>query len=140
MHGDLPERLAMHPRVLRWSVDRRRLRRMPTRGWTVSLDVPEWAADHLAQVPLLVDDEARMRFVLRLARENVVRETGGPFAAAVVERAAGRVVAVGVNAVERLRCSVAHAEVIALALGASPGGHAHVASAGPSGARARDDL
>lgn len=80
------------------------------------LDLPEWTAPHLDQSLVLADDDARMRFVLGLARENVERGTGGPFAAAVVERTTGRVAAVGVNAVERLRCSVAHAEVVALAL------------------------
>lgn len=86
-----------------------------TPGQTVCLDVPDWAADRLAGAPNLADDEARMRFVIQLADENVNRRTGGPFAAAVVVRSTGRVVAIGVNSVERLHCSVAHAEVIALA-------------------------
>lgn len=88
---------------------------MPAAEWAVSLDVPAWAADRLVGTPSLADDDARMRFVLQLADENVTRGTGGPFAAAVVARSTGRVVAIGVNSVERLRCSVAHAEVIALA-------------------------
>ena len=89
---------------------------MPGRGPAVVLDLPNWAGAYVATHPVLADDDARMRFVLGLARENVERGTGGPFAAAVVVRATGRVVSVGVNAVERLQCSVAHAEVIALAL------------------------
>lgn len=80
------------------------------------LDLPDWAAEHVESPPAFADDESRVRFVIGLAYQNVVRGTGGPFAAAVVERAAGQVVSVGVNSVERLRCSVAHAEVIALAL------------------------
>lgn len=56
-----------------------------------------------------------MRLAIELARENVLCGTGGPFGAAIVEDATGRVVAVGVNGVERLQSSLAHAEVVALA-------------------------
>ena len=84
-------------------------------GPTVVLDVPPWAASYLDAPPLLANDETRMRFVIALAHENVVRGTGGPFAAAVVVRATGQLVSIGLNAVERLQCSVAHAELIALA-------------------------
>jgi tRNA(Arg) A34 adenosine deaminase TadA len=56
-----------------------------------------------------------MQFVIEMAHENVERGTGGPFAAAVLVRATGELVSIGLNAVERLRCSIAHAEVIALA-------------------------
>ena len=56
-----------------------------------------------------------MRFVIALASTNVARGTGGPFGAAVFERAGGRLVAIGVNLVESTRCSHAHAEMVALA-------------------------
>jgi tRNA(Arg) A34 adenosine deaminase TadA len=56
-----------------------------------------------------------MQFVLALASTNVARGTGGPFGAAVFERANWRLIAVGVNLVESTRCSHAHAEMVALA-------------------------
>jgi tRNA(Arg) A34 adenosine deaminase TadA len=61
-----------------------------------------------------------MRFVIRLALTNVVLETGGPFGAAVFETATGRLISVGVNLVASAKCSLAHAEMVALA-------HAHQA-------------
>jgi tRNA(Arg) A34 adenosine deaminase TadA len=60
--------------------------------------------------------EERMELVLRLARENVTRETGGPFAAAVFETESGKLIAVGVNRVEPMNCSIAHAEIMAIML------------------------
>ena len=60
--------------------------------------------------------EGRMKLVLRLARENVTRQTGGPFAAAVFETGSGKLIAAGVNRVESMNCSVAHAEIMAIML------------------------
>jgi tRNA(Arg) A34 adenosine deaminase TadA len=57
-----------------------------------------------------------MLWVIALARENVVRGSGGPFAAAVFERDGGRLLAVGVNRVLASGQSHAHAELLALAL------------------------
>lgn len=85
---------------------------VPTRGLEISL--PDWIEDVLPVDPVLVTPEDRMRFVVELSRENVLRRTGGPFAAAVFERDSGRLVSVGVNSVERLNNSSLHAEVIAL--------------------------
>ena len=56
-----------------------------------------------------------MRFVIALARENVQRRTGGPFGAAVFDDS-GRLIAPGVNLVVSSKCSVFHAEIVALAL------------------------
>ncbi len=57
-----------------------------------------------------------MREVIRFARLNFERDTGGPFAAGVFERDSGRLVALGVNRVVATGCSSAHAEVMALSL------------------------
>ncbi|NOU10946.1 MAG: nucleoside deaminase [Nitrospira sp.] len=57
----------------------------------------------------------RMRFVIQLALTNVTAQTGGPFGAAVFETKTGRLIAIGVNVVEPTNCSLAHAEVVALA-------------------------
>ena len=88
------------------------------------LSLPDWARESLAATPALLDDEARMRWVIELARTNFERDTGGPFAAAVFEEQTGRVVSIGVNRVVPMSCSSAHAEVMALSLAQQAlGGH-----------------
>jgi len=78
--------------------------------------LPAWLdAAAAAQGPCASDAE-RMRFVVRLAQENVDRGTGGPFGAAVFEEPGGRLVAAGVNLVEHACNAVLHAEVVALML------------------------
>lgn len=58
-----------------------------------------------------------MRLAIALALENVSRGTGGPFGAAVFERASGVLLAVGVNRVLSLGSSLLHAEAVALMMG-----------------------
>jgi len=81
------------------------------------LNLPDWAVAELQQLPeylpALTD---RMAAVIRFARLNVQRQTGGPFAAGVFERDSGRLIVIGVNRVMPLNCSSAHAEVMALCL------------------------
>jgi tRNA(Arg) A34 adenosine deaminase TadA len=79
----------------------------------VRIDLPEWAAEHERVGEVYTSDEARMRLVVGLSRENVQRRTGGPFAAAVFETASGRLVAVGVNSVVRLNNAMLHGEIVA---------------------------
>ena len=55
-----------------------------------------------------------MHLAISLARENVIRGTGGPFGAAVFREPGHELVSVGVNGVERLNNSVAHAEMMAI--------------------------
>jgi tRNA(Arg) A34 adenosine deaminase TadA len=71
-----------------------------------------------------------MRFAIELARQNVEHRTGGPFGAAVFEAASGRVVGVGVNLVEASNCSLAHAEMVAMALAQQAVGHYDLGTAG----------
>lgn len=81
------------------------------------VELPEWATKELAAVPdVILTVHQRMALVNKFARLNVEHNTGGPFAAAVFERASGKLVAMGVNRVERSGCSSAHAEVVALSL------------------------
>jgi tRNA(Arg) A34 adenosine deaminase TadA len=75
---------------------------------------PPWVAGFVAGEGRYASDEDKMRLALGLARENVVRGTGGPFGAAVFEVGTGRLVAAGVNSVVRLRSAVLHAEIVAL--------------------------
>ena len=56
-----------------------------------------------------------MRFVIELSRQNIVHETGGPFAAAVFDDT-GRLLAPGLNMVTSANCSILHAEMVAIAV------------------------
>lgn len=79
------------------------------------LELPDWVAGFLDTHPADLESvETRMAFVLGLCREHVRRATGGPFAAAVFDLDAGKLVSVGVNRVEAEQCSLLHAEVVAL--------------------------
>lgn len=84
---------------------------------TGAFRLPSWVRGFLRRQPArFAGTPARMRLAIALAAENVRRGTGGPFGAAVFERASGRVIAVGVNRVEASGCSHAHAEMLAIAL------------------------
>jgi tRNA(Arg) A34 adenosine deaminase TadA len=79
--------------------------------------LPEWIDGYVERPDGKFETvEARMRYVISLARANVERRTGGPFGAAVFEADSGRVVGVGVNLVEASNCSMAHAEMLAIAM------------------------
>lgn len=89
---------------------------------TLTLDLPAWIDDHLAASTPEPDPRAQMRWVLGLADRNVAEATGGPFAAAVVDRTTGELLAAGVNRVEPLGAAIAHAEVMAIALAGAAAG------------------
>ena len=79
----------------------------------VQVEYPSW-------VPAVVDlarsyatDDEKMRVAIAMSRENVRRGTGGPFGAAIFERASGRLVAVGMNSVVRLNNCTLHGEMVA---------------------------
>jgi tRNA(Arg) A34 adenosine deaminase TadA len=80
------------------------------------IELPQWLSKLLQCSPkIFPTQEDRMRFIVTLARENVVRQTGGPFGAGVFD-SGGHLVAAGVNLVMSGNCSILHAEIIALAL------------------------
>lgn len=74
--------------------------------------LPAWLERQDTDFP---DPEARMALVIGLARENVTRGSGGPFAAAIFDPA-GELVMPAVNLVVAQRCSILHAEILAIAL------------------------
>jgi tRNA(Arg) A34 adenosine deaminase TadA len=79
---------------------------------SLTIDLPPWVAKAVdAERPYPTDDE-RMRVAILLARENIVRRTGGPFGAAVF--GSHQLIAVGVNCVVPANNSVLHAEMTAL--------------------------
>jgi tRNA(Arg) A34 adenosine deaminase TadA len=83
----------------------------------LSLSLPRWLEDELHELPpCLTTRSEQMQLALRLARRNIEHDTGGPFAALVVEARSGRLVACGVNRVVPEHCSSAHAEIMALSL------------------------
>lgn len=82
----------------------------------VAADLPEWIGSVIDWDRRYTTAEERMRLVIELSRENVLRGTGGPFGAAVFEMEGGRLASAGVNSVERLTNSALHAEVLALML------------------------
>lgn len=90
---------------------------MPPLPDTLTLAMPAWFPEHAAALTDRVEQATeRMAIVNELARRNVDEGTGGPFAAGVFERDSGRLVSLGVNRVVDERCSVAHAETMALGL------------------------
>ena len=64
---------------------------------------------------IIPGDEAKMRFVIGIAEENVRHGTGGPFSAAIFDLGMDRLVALGINVVVPARQSWAHAEMTAFA-------------------------
>lgn len=81
---------------------------------SVVIDVPAWATALGAARSSYATDDERIALAIALSRENVERESGGPFGAAVFEETSGKLVAVGVNSVQRLHNCTLHAETSAL--------------------------
>jgi tRNA(Arg) A34 adenosine deaminase TadA len=88
---------------------------MPT-DRAVRIAPPDWVDHAVDWGAVYPTDEEQMRVAIRLARENVIRGTGGPFGAAIYRMPEGALVAVGVNSVTRLGNSVLHAEIMAIML------------------------
>lgn len=85
---------------------------------TAEIRLPDWlAAMALPAAP--VSDEACMTLAINLARENVARNSGGPFGAVVRSDSTGAIVSVGVNLVPPTGNPVLHAETVALSLAAA---------------------
>jgi tRNA(Arg) A34 adenosine deaminase TadA len=79
----------------------------------VRIDYPGWVHETIAWDAVYRTDEERMRLAIAVSRENVERDTGGPFGAAIFESASGRLVAVGMNSVVRLNNCTLHGEMVA---------------------------
>jgi tRNA(Arg) A34 adenosine deaminase TadA len=79
----------------------------------VHVEYPEWVRDVVDWDHTYRSDDEKMRVAIDVSRENVMRGTGGPFGAAIFERDAGRLVAVGMNSVVRLNNCTLHGEMVA---------------------------
>jgi tRNA(Arg) A34 adenosine deaminase TadA len=93
------------------------------------LKLPDWVENFFAtlskEFPSVQD---RIKLAVTLSRLNIENKTGGPFGAAVFEQQTGRLVSVGVNQVQATNCSIAHAEILAIAFAQHLIGHYDLAS------------
>jgi tRNA(Arg) A34 adenosine deaminase TadA len=80
----------------------------------VRITYPPWIETAVDRDRRYATDEEKLDVAIALSRENLERESGGPFGAVVFEAGSGTIVAVGVNSVVRLRNSAMHAEMLAL--------------------------
>ena len=84
---------------------------------TFTVALPDWTTAFLQSRPAIYSTiEDRMRLAIDLSRLNIEHRTGGPFGAAVFDNQNGKLISVGVNVVVASRCSIAHAEMTAIAL------------------------
>ncbi|MDB4887086.1 MAG: CMP/dCMP deaminase zinc-binding protein [Gemmatimonadetes bacterium] len=82
-------------------------------GPVVRIEYPAWVSDIVDFDKTYVTDTEKMQLAIAVSRANVERSTGGPFGAAIYERATGRLVAVGMNSVVRLNNCTLHGEMVA---------------------------
>ena len=96
-----------------------------------TIELPGWVAGFVEnwQKPLASISE-RMELTIALSAENIRQQTGGPFAAIVVNEETGELVSVGINLVTTAGLSVAHAEIVALSLAQKAAGQWNLARAG----------
>jgi tRNA(Arg) A34 adenosine deaminase TadA len=80
---------------------------------TVHVEYPAWVNETVDWERAYTSDDDRMRLAIAISLENVERETGGPFGAAIFESGSGRLVAVGMNSVVRLNNCTLHGEMVA---------------------------
>jgi tRNA(Arg) A34 adenosine deaminase TadA len=84
---------------------------------SLRVTLPTWITEVLPErAHRFTDDEEKMRLALTLGAENVRRQSGGPFGAAIFDGESGRLVSVGVNMVVPSNWSGAHAEMVAFAV------------------------
>ena len=83
---------------------------------SLTITLPDWVAEVALRYRSESDPVSQMRMVIALAAENIDRELGGPFGAAVFEEDSGRLIGAGVNLVTSHSNSALHAEVVALML------------------------
>ena len=80
---------------------------------SVEVRYPGWVADLVDWERRYDTDAEKMSLAVELSRQNVLRDTGGPFGAAIFERDSGSLVAVGMNSVVRLNNCTLHGEMVA---------------------------
>lgn len=82
----------------------------------IIIAVPKWLtayeADQTRTFPTI---ESRINLAVELSQRNINENTGGPFGAAIFDLNTHTLVAAGVNLVTSAVCSIAHAEMVAIA-------------------------
>ena len=89
-------------------------------SWTfpeLKMSLPQWISNALPERGHQFDsDESKMMLAITLSKLNCEYGTGGPFGAAIFNAKTGTLVAPGVNLVQSLGISGAHAEMVSIAL------------------------
>lgn len=81
-----------------------------------TLTLPDWTLGLLDEYQdKTYTDQSAMKLAIDLARKNVENNTGGPFGS-VILNSKGELVSIGVNRVLPSSCSIAHGEMLAIAL------------------------
>ncbi|MEJ7618499.1 MAG: nucleoside deaminase [Pyrinomonadaceae bacterium] len=80
----------------------------------IRINYPAWVEPSIDPDRRYGSDDEKIQLAIDLSRENVVRDTGGPFGAAIFEAASNRLVAVGVNLVVPLNNCTLHGEMVAI--------------------------
>ena len=95
------------------------------------IELPEWVELFLESwlIPLATTSQ-RMQLAIALSEENVRQQTGGPFAAVVVNEETEELISVGINLVTSAGLSIAHAEMVALSLAQTAVGEWNLSHAG----------
>ena len=96
-----------------------------------NIELPDWIGHFLESWMLPLENVSqRMQLAVALSEENIRQDTGGPFAAVVVNEETNQLVAVGVNLVTTAGLSAAHAEIVALSLAQTAVSQWNLAEAG----------
>ena len=78
------------------------------------ISLPTWLDTIKSNEISCENDIDKMNIVIELAKKNIENHTGGPFSAAVFDCNSNEIISFGVNLVEPMQTSIAHAEMIAL--------------------------
>lgn len=97
----------------------------------IDLTLPDWLSAFMEQGPRYYQTpSARMSLAVELAARNVLARTGGPFGAAIFDKQSGLLLGVGVNLVLASGLSMAHAEMVAIAVAQHGQGRLNLAGPG----------
>lgn len=80
----------------------------------IPIEYPDWVESLVDWERRYTSDNEKMRLAITLSLENVARNTGGPFGAAIFASETSALVSVGVNSVLRLNNCILHAEILAI--------------------------
>jgi tRNA(Arg) A34 adenosine deaminase TadA len=81
---------------------------------STKINLPLWIESLVDWGKEYLSDEEKMSLAIKLATENVLQSTGGPFGAAIFDSQTGKILSTGINQVLRLNNSCLHAEVVAI--------------------------